>query len=97
MFTEAETVVRVADLEITGLEERLSSILDCENTEMVTISSARLHRKQLRGVDSIEANNGSANGSICERPLTSNEEVPNEPSVQRESRSDNDSADRHLT
>jgi hypothetical protein len=49
MFTEAETVVRVADLEITGLEERLSSILDCENTEIVTISSARLHRKQLRG------------------------------------------------
>lgn len=79
MFTEAETVVRVADLEITGLEERLSSILDCENTEIVTISSARLHRKQLRGVDLIEANNGSANGSICERPLHQTKKCPMNP------------------
>jgi hypothetical protein len=108
-INSAETVLRVADLEslrskVTGLEERLSSILDSENYRSTGNSTRDINDvigdatpKAADGVDSIEANNGSENASIFEGPPTSTEEAPNEPSVQGGSRSDNGSANQHPT
>jgi chromosome segregation ATPase len=108
-INSAETVLRVADLDslrskVTGLEERLSSILDRENYRSTGNSTRNINDiisdatpKVGDEVGSIETNNGSENASILERPPTSTEEAPREPSIQGRSRSDNSSADHHPT
>jgi len=104
-----ETALRVADLEslrskVTGLEERLSSILDrgkCRLTEDSTRNFNDIITdptpKAGGEVGLIETNNGSENASILERPPTSTEDAPREPSIQGRSCSDNSSADHHPT
>jgi chromosome segregation ATPase len=108
-INSAETVLRVADLDslrskVTGLEERLSSILDRENYRSTGNSTRNINDiisdatpKVGDEVGSIETNNGSENASILERPPTSTEDAPHEPSIQGRSRSDNSSADHHPT
>jgi chromosome segregation ATPase len=108
-INSAETVLRVADLEslrskVTGLEERLSSILDREKCRLTEDSTRNINNiisdatpKAGDEVGSIETNNGSENASIRERPPTSTEDAPHEPSIQGRSRSDNSSADRRPT
>jgi chromosome segregation ATPase len=108
-INSAETVLRVADLDslrskVTGLEERLSSILDRENYRSTGNSTRNINDiisdatpKVGDEVGSIETNNGSENASILERPPTSTEDAPREPSIQGRSRSDNSSADHHPT
>ena len=108
-INSAETVLRVADLDslrskVTGLEERLSSILDRENYRSTGNSTRNINdiisdatAKVGDEVGSIETNNGSENACIPERPPTSTEDAPHEPSIQGRSRSDNSSADHHPT
>ncbi len=108
-INSAETVLRVADLDslrskVTGLEERLSSILDRENYRSTGNSTRNINDiisdatpKVGDEVGSIETNNGSENASILERPPISTEDAPHEPSIQGRSRSDNSSADHHPT
>ena len=108
-INSAETAVRVAELEslrskVTGLEERLNSVLGRENhcsTGNSTSNNNEIIGYATPKIDdeatSIETNNRSENACIVEGPARSTEEAPNEPSVQGGNRSDSGKADLHST